>query len=1017
MTESARQNPMNPDNILRNCNSWQDFKAQLQPLTGRQKGDCFEALTKNFLQLHPNYVTKLKEVWFLSEVPAHVREHLNLPGPDEGIDLIAETKDGEYWAVQCKYREDEERSLTRRELSTFIELAFVVCNNISLALVCTTADRFSYRLQRYDKLSLRGLDAEFFHRLHSLLEGEITPPEPLKPRPHQERAIRNAYQHFIEKGNSRGKLIMPCGTGKSLAAYWIAEKLEARTILIAVPSLALIKQTLEFWARESVAEGRDVNWICVCSDESVSEIDRYDTAVSTQDLGVRVHTDPDEISEWLAREKDGLTVVLSTYQSGKVIAAASRNAGIAFDVGIMDEAHKTVGKVDSLFSHLLFDENISINRRIFMTATERHYRGRSDQILSMDDPEVYGDTFEMLSFKEAIEYEPPILCDYRIVTIMVSQAEIAELIEKNIFVRPEKGKWDDEVEAEMLASVAALRKAMNRHPIKHTVSFHRSIARARAFKANHDIFTAEFPTYGELETFHVSSKVPTAVRSREVDKFATADRGLITNARCLTEGVDVPDIDCVLFADPKKGVVDIVQSVGRALRPSKDKDVAYVLVPVLVDSEETDLEAIEGKAFETVLTVLRALASNDDRIIEYFRTISQGALRTPGDSPFDISIPEGLRIDVDRFINSIELRVWSHIAKLSWRPFKEARKFVQSLGLKSGEEWIKYVKGEMPEKGTKPEDIPSTPHEVYKDEGWVSRGDWLGTGTIAARYKKFRPFEEARKFARSLGLKSWNEWNMYCKGEMPEKGALPQDVPASPKQVYKDEGWTSMGDWLGTGTVAPQLREHRPFEEAREFARSLGLKNIPEWHKYSKGALPEKGVRPDDIPGDPRKVYKDKGWISIGDWLGTGTIAHRYKKFRPFEEARKFARSLGLKNILEWRRYSKGKLPEKGTRPDDIPSGPSRFYKDKGWIGWGDWLGTGTIAPRYRKWRPFEEAREFVWTLGLKSGTEWRKYNRGEMPEKGTRPIDIPANPDQSYKDRGWVSWGDWLGTGRKSRS
>ncbi len=546
---------MNPAIILRKCNSWLDFKAQLRHLTDKQKGDCFEALTKHFLQLHPNYATKLKDVWLLREVPVPVLEHLNLPGPDEGIDLIAETKDGDYWAVQCKYREDEERSLGRRELSTFTDLAFNICNNISLGLVCTNADRFSFRLSRYDNLSFcagdvwRGLDVEFFRRLHRLLEGEFTPPIPFRPRPHQERAIRNAYSHFVKEENSRGKLIMPCGTGKSLAAYWIAEKLGAKAILVAVPSLALIKQTLEFWARESLAEGKDVNWICVCSDESVSEIDRFDTAVSSQDLGVRVHTDPDEISEWLIREKNGLTVVLSTYQSGKVIAEASRNAGTVFDVGIMDEAHKTVGKQDSLFSHLLFDENIAIKRRIFMTATERHYRGRSDHILSMDDPEAYGDTFELLTFKEAIEYEPPILSDYRIVTMMVSQSEVAELIEKNIFVRPEKGKWDDEVEAEMLASVAALRKAMQKHPIKHTVSFHRSIARAKAFKANHDIFTAEFPTYGELDTFHVSSKVPTAVRSREIDKFASASRGLITNARCLTEGVDVPDIDCVIFAD------------------------------------------------------------------------------------------------------------------------------------------------------------------------------------------------------------------------------------------------------------------------------------------------------------------------------------------------------------------------------------------------------------------------------------------------------------------------------------
>ena len=435
---------MNITVILCKCNSWQEFREQLHSLTEKQKGDCFETLTKHFLQLHPEYVTLLSNVWRLEEVPPRIRKYLNLPQPDEGIDLIAETKDRQYWAIQCKYRDDETTSLSRRELSTFTDLSFNICRHVELGLVCTNADRFSHKLTLYGKrLSFcsgevwRALDEEFFNRLHKLFVGKVAPLKPIKPRRHQERAIQNAYEHFIKEDNGRGKLISPCATGKSLTGYWISEKLGGEKILVAVPSLALIRQTLQVWTRESVANKKDIHWIAVCSDESVGEIDRDDIAILTQDLGIRVHTDPDEVANWLqGREKD-ITVVFTTYQSGKATAEAAKKSNNTFDVGIFDEAHKTVGKKDSLFSYLLNDENIRIKKRIFMTATERHYRGQSDDIVSMDNPEIYGDTFELLSFKKALETEPPILSDYMVVTISVTREKIALLIKENLLVRPD----------------------------------------------------------------------------------------------------------------------------------------------------------------------------------------------------------------------------------------------------------------------------------------------------------------------------------------------------------------------------------------------------------------------------------------------------------------------------------------------------------------------------------------------------------------------------------------------------
>ncbi len=300
----------------------------------------------------------------------------------------------------------------------------------------------------------------------------------------------------------------------------------------------------------------------MCSDESVGDIEKDDFVVSTQDLGIRVHTDVEEISQWLKDRKIGTTVIFSTYQSGRVIAKAAQNANSIFDLGILDEAHKTVGKKDALFGHLLYDENIKIRKRVFMTATERHYRGQSDEIVSMNNPDLYGGTFELLPFKEALESDPPILCDYKIITIFVSREEIAKLIKKNLFVRPDKGRWDKDVEAEMLASAIALRKAIGQHPIRHVISFHGSILRAKAFKETQEVFNRVFPEFSKMDVFHVSGKIPTAERSRIITDFENSKSALVTNARCLSEEWISPTLIAFFFCDPRKSTIDIVQAVG-----------------------------------------------------------------------------------------------------------------------------------------------------------------------------------------------------------------------------------------------------------------------------------------------------------------------------------------------------------------------------------------------------------------------------------------------------------------------
>ena len=249
---------------------------------------------------------------------------------------------------------------------------------------------------------------------------------------------------------------MPCGTGKSLTGFWVAQKFDAKLIVVAVPSLALVKQTLNVWTREYLAHKVMPDWICVCSDTGSGDVDGDAFTAHTYDLGVPCTTKVGEIATFLKKRSSSPRIVFTTYQSGRVLAKVAKKANRSFDLGIMDEAHKTVGRKDKMFAHLLHEKNIKIKKRLFMTATERQFIGSSDEIASMDDPDIYGETFELLTFKEAIEAKEPIICDYKFVTISISEREIRDLWNDNKYLRISSDELD-EVATRSLAAGLALR--------------------------------------------------------------------------------------------------------------------------------------------------------------------------------------------------------------------------------------------------------------------------------------------------------------------------------------------------------------------------------------------------------------------------------------------------------------------------------------------------------------------------------------------------------------------------------
>lgn len=971
---------MSARSVILNSNNWEEFNQNLVKLGDKEKGDAFELLTKYLFKVVPTYSNIYDEVWIHNELPQKLKKKFNYSG-DIGIDLFAKHISGEYHAIQCKYHSDKNRNVTRSELNGFLAV-LQSRPSLKLGYICTSANGHSKNIEKSVSKDIQYIESydwqtsidNYMWAIHKHINNQVFNIKPHDPRKHQLKAIKEAKKHF--RIESRGKLIFPCGAGKSLTGFWFTQELKSKNTLIAVPSLSLIKQTLDVYLREIVANKKKVKWLCICSDDGIGKDD--DIVFKTENIGVPCKTDPEYIEKWLKENKNDNKIIFTTYQSGKIIAELSKKLDMSFDLGIFDEAHKTVGSSKKLFSHLLFEKNISIEKRIFMTATERFYGGqKSEDIISMDDEDIYGDTFSMMTFKEAIEAQPALLTDYKVITIDIKQSEISEFIKENRNVNF-SGNWDKDIKSRSLASMLALRKAMKLFPIKNAVSFHSSIKQARLNEELQEYISDTY-NYDPIDTFTVSGKIPTTKRNDIVQEFAKSDKALITNARCLNEGVDVPNIDCIVFADPRRSKVDIVQALGRALRTKKGKDWGYVILPVIYDDKTNE---IDNDNFNEILSVVRGLAANDERIVDYFKFKESERIEKSkaGERIFNFEVFSEY-IDESELKENLQIKLWDKLSRFQWMPFEEAREFVMQLNLKSGSEWIKYCKS-----GKKPESIPNAPRSSYKNKGWISMGDWIGT--TPGWDGSYLSFKEAREFVRSLKFNNGTEWKRYAKSV--EK---PHNIPQQPEKGYKNKGWINVRDWIGSKKLSnfEKNKNFLPFDKAREYVRKLKLKNQKEWQYYSKTK------KPDFIPGVPRKAYKNDGWISLGDWLGSGSKSTSESSFLSYEEAKKWALDNKIKSGTEWL--------SKGSRIHNfLPAKPYRTYKNN-WKGWGDFLNTGNVRTRDKVFKSFEEAKKWVLKEKIRTSQEWIALKN--------KPNDIPSNPQRTYKDQ-WKGWADFLGKDKK---
>ncbi|MBM3825089.1 MAG: hypothetical protein FJ404_19795, partial [Verrucomicrobia bacterium] len=525
-------------------------------------------------------------------------------------------------------------------------------------------------------------------------------PPPRQPRPDQRRAIADAVRGF--KQHDRGQLIRACGTGKTLIGLRVAEAMKSQRTLVLVPSLSLVSQLLSDWSKDALQPFR---FLPVCSDQTIGGEDHLIAHVS--ELGVPPTTQPSEIAAFL--RGTGRRVVFSTYQSAPTVALALQQHRLKpFDLVIADEAHRCAGVKEGPFATVLDARQIPARKRLFMTATPRFAseasKSRADslglELVSMDDHAVFGPVFHELKFSDAIRLK--LLTDYRVEIVGVDDPACRQYAEEGTFVTVDGETITD---ARTLASHIAVAKAIRKYDLRRIITFHGRVSRAREFADQFPQFLRWMPRRdqpsGQIWTELISGDMASNRRDAILDRLREVQppaRGIVTNARCLSEGIDVRALDGVAFIDPKESQVDIIQAVGRAIRKSEHKQHGIIILPVYIGSGEDDDTVLADSSFKQVWRVLKALRSHDDQLASELDNLranlgKRGKVRASLPSKLTLNLPTRVTA---RFADAFYLRTVRSIAPLPPLTEEQILKWADAHHRQTGE-WPKVKSGAIPD--------------------------------------------------------------------------------------------------------------------------------------------------------------------------------------------------------------------------------------------------------------------------------------------------------------------------------
>ena len=619
-------------------------------LSEADKGSKFERLIKAYLKTDPVYAEQFNQVWLWAEWPGNSGKH------DTGIDLVAEDRNtGELVAVQCKFYAPE-TTISKPDIDSFLSASGK--EGFAERIIVSTTDKWNANAEdaiRGQKIPVRRIglsDLEAspidWERYSLDRPGRMAKTAKKKLRPHQRVAIDKVTAGFGER--ERGKLIMACGTGKTLTSLRLAEQNVGAggSMLFLVPSISLLSQTIREWVGEAEV---DLRALAVCSDTKATAKKDPDEDISTVDLALPSTTNVDVLRQRLddaAADTAAMTVVFATYQSIDVVSQAQKRRKATFDLIIADEAHRTTGTTlvsqdESAFVRVHDQKYLPAKRRLYMTATPRIFDDSSKAkagevnaiIASMDDEELYGPELHRLGFGEAVEMG--LLADYKVLVLTVDEQAVARTFQEQLSGgEPELqlgdaakivGCWNGlakrgRTEHDFAGDAAPMRRAV---AFAGTIRDSQRIEKLFAEVADYYITKNDLDAEAgrsplQCQIKHVDGTFNALRRNSRLDWLKAEPPAescrILTNARCLSEGVDVPELDAVMFLSPRKSVVDIVQSVGRVMRKphGSNKKYGYIILPVGVPSGMTPEEALrDNKRYAAVWEVLQALRAHDER--------------------------------------------------------------------------------------------------------------------------------------------------------------------------------------------------------------------------------------------------------------------------------------------------------------------------------------------------------------------------------------------------------------------
>ncbi len=639
--------------------------------TEREKGTYFERLVQIYLRNEPKYQDLYQQVWMWEAWRADwIAKGNQDPGKDTGIDLVALTHLGEYHAIQAKFW-DSERTLYKKDVDSFFTASGK--KPFTYRVIVFSTDKLSDNLKDalidqtppVTTIALADLENSKIDWQQTFSKPQPAPSfkESKQLRPYQETAIKNVVHGL---GNAdRGKLIMACGTGKTFTALRMSEQMAGKggRVLFLVPSLNLLSQTLTEWTQESVFQ---LHSYAVCSDSEVGKKrgkGEDDFELLAHELQYPATTNAKQLAKaFLSREdSEHMSVVFSTYHSIDAISEAQKLYQLPeFDLIVCDEAHRTTGATfegeeESNFVKIHNPDFIKGNKRVYMTATPRVYgvqakakaENDSIELYSMDKPEYFGETLHTITFSEAV-HNLQILCDYKVIVLTVSEDHISKSLQKLLADEDNSLRVDDAAKivgcwralskmdsqedlefdpepmkrAVAFAQVIELNQGAKTHKVssKHIASMFQKVVDAYREELKNDFDTPDEISKLMCEARHVDGGMGAGEKNQALDwlKAETPESTcrILSNVRCLSEGVDVPALDAVLFLTPRNSQVDVVQSVGRVMRkdPKGKKKLGYVILPVVIPAGVTPEEALnDNKTYKVVWEVLQALRSHDDR--------------------------------------------------------------------------------------------------------------------------------------------------------------------------------------------------------------------------------------------------------------------------------------------------------------------------------------------------------------------------------------------------------------------